>query len=118
MQGRRSFLHRSNILVCNFDNYNYRNIVHSKVEAALYALPLFIILAIALPQQKPQLQKLVGGEVSALRDDPKSGCFRINLGPGSALGGKAKKIGERKSGERNAAALSVVSAFVSWPLNT
>ena len=53
-----------------------------------------------------------------MRDDPKSGCFRINLGPGSAVGEKAKKIGERESGERNAAALSVVSAFVSWPLNT
>ena len=113
-----SFLHRWNILVCNFDNYNYRNIVHSKVEAALYALPLFIIFAIAPPQQKPQLQQLVGGEVSALRDDPKSGCFRINLGPGSALGEKAKKIGERESGERNASTLSVASAFVSWPLNT
>ena len=82
----------------------YRNIFQSKVEAALYALPLFIIFAIALPQQKPQLQQLVGGKVSALRDDPRRGCFRINLGPGCALGEKAKKIGERESGERNAAA--------------
>ena len=112
-----SFLHRWNILVCNFDNLNYRNIVHSKVEAALYALPLFIIFAIAPPQQKPQLHQLAGAEVS-LRDDPKSGCFRINLGPGSAVGEKAKKIGERESGERNATAFSVVSAFVSWSLNT
>ena len=84
-----------------------------KVAAALYALPLFIIFAIAPPQKKPQLHKLVSGEVSALRDDPKSGCFRISLGRGSAVGEKTKKIGERMSGERNAAALSVVSAFLS-----
>ena len=53
-----------------------------------------------------------------MRDDPKSGCFRINLGPGSAVGEKAKNISERESRERNAAALSVVSASVPWPLNT
>ena len=50
----------------------------------------------------------MGAEVSALRDNPKSGCFRINLGPGSAVGEKAKKIGERESGERNTTAFSVV----------